>query len=281
MKRVVALALLAAACTAWGAGAQPLALPQAPNAGLTQRLDASLPLALRLVDAQGRAVRLHDYFDAGRPVLLVLGYYRCPQLCGLLMHGVLQALHDAHVPRSAVRIVGVSIDPGDTPATARARRDLDLAYADFLQGARPPDAALDLHLLTGAPADTARLAQAVGWRYEARADDAIRDGGAPTRFAHPAAVVVITPQGRVSRYLMGVRFDPAELRDALVEASQGRIGTVGDRIALLCAHIDERFGRHSAAVMAATRIVGVLLVVALGAWCWRRRAGGPPGAGAR
>lgn len=270
----------AAAALALGqVAAQPLAIPAPPRAAITQQLGAQLPLDLPLVDAQGRQVRLGDYFHDGRPVLLVLGYYRCPQLCGLLMHGVLESLHDGPVPARDLRIVGVSIDPQDTPATARQRRDLDLAYADFLLGGQRRTEPLDLQLLTGTSADTSRLAQLAGFAYE-RATSQDRGDAAesadPSRYAHPAAVIVATPTGRISRYLMGIHFDPGEMRLALAEASSGRLGAFSTRIALLCAHFDPRSGRHSAAVMNVTRTFGLLLAGGLAAWCWRRR-GAPPG----
>jgi protein SCO1 len=258
------------------ASAQPLigstaTAAGAPAAAIEQQLGAQLPLDMQLADDFGRPVRLRQFFDGERPVLLVLGYYRCPQLCGLLMHGLLEGLHASGVPRQGWRIVGISIDPEDTPATARARRDLDLAYADFLMGAQTPDAPLDLHLLTAAAADSQRLAQRVGFVDVATpaTDRAALEAGA--RFAHPAAVMIVTPRGQVSRYLMGISFDADEIRTALAEAAGNRVGTFADGIALLCAHFDPRLGAHSAAVMNGLRALGLLLAGGLGLWCWRRR----------
>lgn len=145
--------------------AQAFGTPAAPATALVQRLDAPVPLDLPLVDSDGRQVRLGDFFRAGRPVLLVLGYYRCPQLCGLLMHATLDALHDSGVSRRDVSIVAVSIDAQDTPHTARAKLAVYRAYADFLRGPAPRETEPDLHLLVGAPQDTARLARAVGLSY--------------------------------------------------------------------------------------------------------------------
>ncbi|NML17906.1 SCO family protein [Azohydromonas sp. G-1-1-14] len=239
--------------------------PPLPDAGLQQHLDAQLPPDLPLVDSSGRPLRLGETFG-DRPVLLVLGYYHCTQLCGLLMHGLLEALHDGGLPRSAYRIVRVSIDPADTPATASALRTADLAYADFLEAHRPPQEALDLRLLTGAEAALRSLAHALGWRYRRAGEP---DGPAEG-YAHPAVAAVLTPDGRVSRYLPGVRFDPAQLRLALVAAGEGRIGGLSDRLALLCAHLDARLGRHSAAVLQAVRVVGLLTALALLAFVARQ-----------
>ncbi len=246
--------------------AQPLSLPPPlPDAGLQQHLDAQLPTALPLLDSTGRPVRLGESFG-GRPALLVLGYYRCTQLCGLLMQGLLEALHDTGLPRSAYRIVRVSIDPADTPAIAQAARAANLAYAKVLEGPRRPDTPLDLRLLTGTGPALRSLADALGWRYRSVGDA----NGPEDSYAHPAVVAVLTPEGRVSRYLPGVRFDPAELRLALVAAGEGRIGGLSDRLALLCAHLDARLGRHSAAVLQAVRAVGLLTALALLAFVARQ-----------
>jgi protein SCO1 len=255
-----------------GAQAQPLALPPPPAAGIDQRPGATLPLRMALLDDSGQRVYLGDYFSAGRPVLLVLGYYRCPQLCGLLMHGLLESLHESGLSRRDWRIVGVSIDPQDTPATARARRERDLAYADFLLGAQAADAPPDLHLLTASARDSQALARQVGYLSQALDDDAARVAG--PRFAHPAAVIVATPDGKVSQYLMGIQFDAAELKVALADAAGDRIGAITSRVALLCAHFDPKVGRHSSAVMTTLRVGGIALAASLAGWCWRRRNAG-------
>lgn len=247
--------------------AQPLApAPKPPDAGLQPAPGTLLPLDLAFTDSEGRAVRLRDYFGS-RPVLLVPGYYRCPQLCGLLMHGLLESLHDGHVQPGSYRLLRVSIDPGETPGDARIRATVDLAYARHLAapGANVP--ALDL--LTGPAASVQALTQRIGYRYE-RTDPA---GDGSTSFAHPAAAIVLTPEGRVSSYLDGIRFEPELLRLAIERAGEGRIGgppALSERIALLCAHIDPRLGRHSTAVLRGLQATGVGLVLALALLCWRQ-----------
>jgi protein SCO1 len=271
-----ALAMLLAAWVQL-AGAQPLAIPPPPSAAIAQRLGAQLPLQMRLVDDLGRPVQLGDYFHDGRPVLLVLGYYRCPQLCGLLMHGLLEGLQESGLPRRDWRIVGVSIDPQDNVATARARRNLDLAYADFLLGAQTPDAPLDLHLLTAPELSSRRLAQQAGFSFSplsAASSTHDTDPLARARFAHPATVLLVTPQGKISRYLMGIQFDGADLKVALADAAGDRIGSLTSRIALLCAHFDPKVGRHSELVMNGLRVLGLALTALLAGWCWRRRGAG-------
>ena len=269
-RALVAACLCAGMCSSATAAA-PVFLPPPPRAEFVQHLDAALPLDLPFVDAAGRGVRLGDYFGDGRAVLLVLGYYRCPNLCGLAMHGVLEALEASGLPRRAWRVVGVGIDPQETPADAAARQRVDLDYAAQLRGATGEP--LDLHLLVGAAPAIAALAQRVGFGY-ARDDAAgarTGDEARASRYVHAAGFVVVTPQGRISRYLFGVRFDARELRLALDQAAAGRIGGPIDRLLLLCAHFDPAIGRHSGAVMNLLRGVGLALVLALGGWAWRHR----------
>ena len=251
-----------------GAVAQPIALPPPPQAAIVQQPGAQLPLALPLVDASGKSTTLGGVLPAATPVLLVPGYYSCPELCGLVMHGLLEAVHASGLGPGTVRLVRVSIDPQDTPATATAARARDLAYARFLGGPAP-----DLRLLVGSAANTAALARAIGYRYQAVGAEE-RSGEPAARYAHPAAVVLVTPQGRVSRYFMGVRFDPTELRSAVRDAARGNVGSLTDQIALLCAHFDPRVGRHSELVMNGLRAVGLLMVAGLVGWAWRRRGDG-------
>lgn len=260
--------LLACACVAMSAAsAQPLALPPPPDAGLDARPGALLPLDARLRDDLGQPVQLGDYFHPGEPVLLVLGYYRCTQLCGMLMQGLLASLRDSGLPRSDWRIVGVSIDPEDTPADAHRRRELDRAYASFLEGANTPALPLHLDLLVADAAQEQRIGQAVGFRAErlpARA-------GEPSEFAHPASVIVLTPGGAVSRYFNGVQFDAAQLRDALVQASDGQVGGFAQQVAFLCSHFAPLVGRYSGTVMDAVRLLSLLTLAGLGLVAWRHR----------
>lgn len=233
----------------------------APDASLDQRIGAAVPLAIPVLDQDGRSTRLSDYFAAGRPVLLVLGYYRCAQLCGLVMHSLLEGMRGTGLPASTAGIVGLSIDPQDRPADAQRRRAQDLAYARWLAGseATPP-----LDLLVAAPTDVQRIAAAVGFRYVPR------EGS----IDHPATVVLLTPEGKVSRYFNGIGLDATPLRSALLQAREGAQGSWSERLALLCSHLDPIAGRHTGAVMATLRALaaGTLLLLALLAWRQHRRA---------
>jgi protein SCO1 len=262
----LALALFAASASAG------LVLPgaRAPAVAIEQRLGAALPLAARFVDSDGRALPLGAAFGT-LPVVLVLGYYRCPNLCETVMESTLDALAQSGASRRDYRVVAVSIDPAETPADARRRRALDLAFADLAAdraagGTRSRDA-LDLHALVGDGTAIADLARAVGFGFVRQDDSAT---GAAS-FAHAAGFVVATPDGHVARYFLGVRPDPVALRAALDDAGGERIGSLVDRLVLLCAHVDPLIGRHSGAVLAGLRAFGLALAAALALWIWRHR----------
>lgn len=263
MRRVVVLALAHAAAFAQApARDAPLApTPVPPAVSFEQRLGAKLPLAAAFTDSTGRAVRLGDALGP-RATLLMLGWHRCPQLCGLATQGVLEALRQAGVPGAAARVVFVSVDPTETAADAADRRRADLVYAQALAGKDAPDPPA-IARLVGPLASIRPLAASVGFTWQ--------PGDERARLAHPAGVVVVTPDGRVSRYLMGVRYDPDQLRTAIDDAAHDRIGTLADRIALLCAHFDPRTGAHTATAMLLARLAGLAALAALALLAWRHR----------
>lgn len=235
--------------------AQALALPPQQPAQYLQRLDAQLPLSATFTDDNGTATRLGAFFGK-RPVVMVLGYYHCPNLCSTLMDGVLESLADVHLPPQAYRVVGVSIDPSETAEVAARKK---LTYAPLVARAGG-----ELHLLTAAQSQIQTLAHSAGLQYSYDA--------ATQQYAHPAGFLVATPEGRISHYFMGVRFDPRDVRLALVDASAGRIGSPVDRLVLLCSHYDPATGRYSTAVMTLVRAVciAVLVVLCIGIWRARR-----------
>ncbi len=261
--------------SAWAAGNST---PAPEPSAFEDRAGAALPLDLPLQDAAGHSVRLGDFFHTGRPVLLVPGYYRCVNLCGTLMQGVLEAAADTGLQRSAYTVLGFSIAPGETPADAMGKEADDLAYAAAYgsrantTGTLPPP---DLHLLLApGPAGTT-LARAIGYGFRPASAEAA-DG-----YEHTAGFIVATPQGTVARTFLGVRFAPQELRDALAEASAGRSAApaaagLADRLLLLCSHLDPTTGRYSGAVMNGLRALGIACVLALAGWAWRHRRGRPP-----
>jgi protein SCO1/2 len=214
-----------------------------------QRLGARVPLGLAFRDEAGRAVKLADYFGR-RPVLLVLAYYHCPMLCDLVLQGVETSLKPlALAPGREFDVVVASIDPAETPAMAAAEKRQILARYGR------PDTAAGWHFLTGPQASISRLAGAVGFRY-------VYD---PRRneFAHAAGIVILTPEGRVSRYLFGVEYPSRDVRLGLVESAGGRIGGLVDQVLLYCFHYDPAIGRYSAATMNIVRLAAVATVAGL------------------
>jgi len=226
-------------------------VPQAlRDIGFDQRLDEHLPLDTPLRDEQGRAVQLGEYFGR-RPVVLVFAYYDCPMLCTLAINGLSSALKVLSLdPGADFEIVTVSIDPRDTPAAAAAKK------AGYLERYKRAGAAAGWHFLTGDQPSIDRLTKAAGFRYAW--DPATK------QFAHPTGIIVLTPDGRMARYLFGIEYGPRDLRLAIVEASAGKVGSPVDALLLYCYHYDPMTGRYGIAIMRGMRIAGAATVLALG-----------------
>jgi protein SCO1 len=247
-RRLALLALLAV--LAGGAAAQAERPSALRDVGFDQRLGQALPLDLVLRDEAGRAVRLGDYFGQ-RPVVLSLVYYECPMLCTLTLNGLVSALGVLPWnPGQEFELVTVSFDPRETPAQAAAKKKAYLARY------QRPQAQAGWHFLTGDEAALRTLTGAVGFRYTW--DDASK------QFAHPAGVVVATPDGRLARYLFGIEYAPKDLRLALVEASEGRVGSPVDQLLLFCYRYDPATGRYGAALMRVMRAGAILTLLVLG-----------------
>jgi protein SCO1/2 len=215
-----------------------------------QNLDAPLPLDVTLRDEQGRAVRLGDYFGA-RPVIVNLVYYECPMLCNEVLNSLLRSLNAlAFDVGKEFAVVTVSIDPAETPVLAARKKSA------YLGRYGRKGAAQGWHFLTGDEAAIRRLAGSVGFRYVY--DPQTR------QFAHPAGIVIATPQGRIARYFFGISYPARDLRLGLVEASAGKIGAPMDQILLMCFHYDPRTGKYNVAIMNVIRVLGGLTLASLG-----------------
>jgi len=218
--------------------------------GFDQNLDREVPLDIPFTDEQGRAVRLGEYFGA-RPVVLALVYYDCPMLCTQVLNSLTSTLKLLSLdPGRDFDVVIVSFDPREKPALAAAKK------AAYLDRYKRPGAAGGWHFLTGRQPSIDRLTKAAGFRYVW--DESLR------QFAHPTGVIVLTPQGRVSRYLFGVEYGPRDLRFALIDASAGKIGTPVDQVLLYCYHYDPETGRYGLVIMRVVRLAGAATVLALG-----------------
>jgi len=227
----------------------PAAVPGG-QVDIVEQLGEQVPRSLPFVDSAGHAVHLGDYL-AGRPVVLALVYHRCLGLCSLLLAGLTRSMLalDWRVGRE-FDVVTVSIDPDETPALAATSR------AGYLQalGAASPDTRWAF--LTGPAASIDALAGAVGFRFQ------YLEG--QRQFAHAAALFVLTPDGRVSRYLYGVEPPPRQLKAALFEASGGRVGTSFDRVILRCFAWDPVSRRYQLVLTRYFRGVGLLILAAVG-----------------
>jgi protein SCO1 len=231
------------------------------DVGFDQRLGEKVPLDAVFRDESGRTVKLGDYFGS-RPVVLTLAYYECPMLCTVTLNGLASALDVVSFePGRDFEIVTVSFEPKETPELARAKK------AAYLRRYKRPGAAAAWHFLTGDVDQIRRLTDAVGFRYAW--DETTK------QYAHASGVMVLTPDGRLARYLYGVEYAPKDLRFSIVEASQGKILSPVDRLLLYCYHYDPTLGRYGATVMGTLRVAGVLTLVGIGALIitLRRREG--------
>jgi protein SCO1/2 len=210
------------------------------DVGIDQKIGQQLPLDLAFKDETGRDVRLGEYFK-GRPVVMALAYYECPMLCTQVLNGMTGALKTLSLDAGKdFDVVVVSIDPRDGFRLAANKK------ATYVEHYGRPASAAGWHFLTGTDASIKPLAAALGFRYAY--DPNLK------QFAHGAAIYVTTPKGIVSRYLLGIDFAPRDLRLALVEASNNVLGTVGDKILLLCYHYDPATGKYGAATINAVRV---------------------------
>jgi len=225
--------------------------PYLENVGIEQHLDAQVPSDLAFTDDTGRPVHLGDYFGK-KPLILNLVYYRCTMLCGEALAGLSSAMKLVKFDvGNQFDVVTVSFNPQETAAEAAAKKK------EMLQRYGRPGAASGWHFLTGSPDSINALTKAVGFQYQY---DATKN-----QYAHATAIMVLTPQGRISRYFYGVEFPPKDLRMGLVEASEGKIGNPVDQVLLYCYHYDPATGKYGAVVSNMLKLGGGITILFLGA----------------
>ena len=225
-------------------------LPTLKGVGVDQHLDAQVPMNLEFRDENGKSVHLGDYFGK-RPVILNLAYYGCTMLCGEVQSGVIGSLKAVNfTPAKDFDIVTVSFDPRETPEMAMAKKkSLLLRY-------RREGAEQGWHFLTGDQHNIEALTKSVGFDYQFDPHS--------MQWAHAAAVMVLTPQGKISKYFYGIEFAPKDLRFGLIEASQDKIGTLVDQMLLYCYHYNPATGRYGAVIMNVLRVAGAATALILG-----------------
>ena len=228
------------------------ALPGAlAGVGIDQKLDYQVPLDATFRDEAGRDVALSTFFQAGKPVILALVYYRCPMLCTQILTGLESGLKAVSLnPGQDFEIVSLSFDPKDTPALAAAKKET------YLRRYARPGTANGWHFLTGDERNIKTLTDAVGFHF--------KYDPASDQYAHASAILILTPDGRISRYFYGVEYAPRDIRLGLVEASQGKIGSPVDQVLLFCFHYDPATGKYGAIAMGSLRFAGAGFVLICG-----------------
>jgi protein SCO1/2 len=232
--------------------------PLLQNVGIEQRLDAQVPPDLTFRDEAGKSVRLGDYFGR-KPLILNLVYYNCTMLCGEALAGLASAMRLVKFDvGNEFDVVTVSFDPRETPEMAAAKK------IDYVKRYGRTNAAAGWHFLTGPAGSINTLTKAVGFQYQYDAKT--------NQYAHATAIMVLTPQGRISRYFYGVDFPPKDLRMGLVEASQGKIGNTVDAVLLYCYHYNPETGKYGAMVANILRLAAGATILFLGGFLfilWR------------
>lgn len=222
--------------------------------GIAQHLDQQLPLNLTFTDDAGKQVELASYFGT-KPAILALVYYQCPMLCSEELNGLTSALLMVdEVPGRDFNIVVVSIDPSEGTDLAAAKK------RSYIKRYGKPQTADGWHFLTGTQPSIDALTNAVGFKYTKIPGP----DGKLTQYAHASAIQLVTPEGKLAQYYMGVEYSPKDLRLGLVEASHGRIGSPVDNILTYCYHYDPGTNKHSLIVSRVVQLGGLVTVISLG-----------------
>ena len=226
-------------------------LPEAlREVGIDQQLNEQIPLELEFHDESGKTVRLGQYFGR-KPVILTLVYHQCPMLCSEVLNSLLKCLRVLSFSvGKEFEVLTVSFNSKEDAALAKSVKE------SYIKRYKRDGAEESWHFLTGDSPSIQRLTRSVGFRYTY---DATKD-----LYAHAAGIMLLTPQGRLSRYFFGIEFAPRDLRLGLVEASQNKIGTLADQVLLFCYHYDPVTGKYGFVIMTVVRTLGALFVLGLG-----------------
>lgn len=240
--KLVSLALLGLMVSALPANAQS-EINLARDVSLDQKLDEQVPADIPFKDETGKDVKLGDYFGK-KPILLMLPFYRCKGSCALEVEGLLAATNKiSFTAGKEYEVVVVSIHPKETPELAAAKK------REMMQYYKKPGGEAGWHLLTGSWESITRLTNTVGFKFVYKADK--------DQIAHPAGLMVLTPQGKLSRYMYGTNFLANNVRLGLVEAGENKIGSVVDKIILYCSPFDMHKGKYTLSIMRLLQFAGV------------------------
>lgn len=217
--------------------------------GIDQKLNEQIPLDLIFKNETGQEVKIGDYFGS-RPVLINLVYFRCPMLCSFVLDGIVKALRPLKfTPGKEFEIITISIDPKDTPDQAAEKKKKNIK--DYGR----PGAEKGWHFLTGSQKSIEALAHAVGFRY-------VYDSKSG-QYAHAGGIMIATPQGKLARYFYGIEYAPRDIRFAIMEASENKIGSLADQLLLFCFHYDPMTGKYGFVIVRLLIFAGITTALLL------------------
>jgi protein SCO1/2 len=228
--------------------------PILKSVGIEQKLNEQLPLSAEFKDENGNVVRLGDYFGKEKPVILALVYYECPMLCNEVLNGLTGSLKGISFDAGKeFEVVAISFDvrENDKPDLAKNKK------ASYLNRYGRPGADNGWHFLTGTQSEIDRVTQAVGFNYQF--DEATN------QFAHAGGVMIITPEGKISRYLYGIDYAPKDLKFSLMDSAEGKIGNPAEQLYLYCFHYDPSTGKYGLTILKLLRLMAIATVVGIGA----------------
>ncbi|MDQ3750299.1 MAG: SCO family protein [Acidobacteriota bacterium] len=227
--------------------------PILKSVGIEQKLNEQLPLAAEFKDENGNVVKLGDYFGKEKPVILALVYYECPMLCNEVLNGLTGSLKGISFDAGReFEVVAISFD-------ARENEKPDLAKnkkASYLNRYGRPGAENGWHFLTGTQSEIDRVTQAVGFNYQF--DEATN------QFAHAGGVMIITPAGKISRYLYGIDYAPKDLKFSLMDSAEGKIGNPAEQLYLYCFHYNPATGKYGLEILSVLRLMAIATIIGIG-----------------
>ncbi|RMD89027.1 MAG: SCO family protein [Calditrichaeota bacterium] len=219
---------------------------------IVQKLNSQIPLELTFKDETGQTVRLQDYFGS-KPVVLSLVYYECPNLCNMILNGVVRALRAISFDvGKEFNVLTISFDPDEGPQLAATKKQ------NYIKKYNRKGAEKGWHFLTGDQKAIAALTDAVGFQYKYIPSS--------DQFAHASGIMVLTPAGKVARYFYGVEYSPRDLKFSLMEASKEKIGSPVDQVLLYCFSYDPTTGKYGLVIMRVLRLAGIATVLILGSF---------------